>query len=220
MFIRSLPPQSIPAGLQRTARVSTAPHHGISLAPPSPDRRVDMQLSRISAGLGMVMLLANVALAQKVTTDYSKSADFSQYRTFMWIKEPHATNPLTSQRIVEDVNAALTSKGLTLVTADADLCVAAHAATQKERTLETFYDGFGGGWRWRGGFGSATTMVNTYTVGSLVVDIFDGRTKEAVWRGTSSKTLSGNPEKNAQHLNEAIRKMFRNFPPTGGKHGE
>jgi len=53
-----------------------------------------------------------------------------------------------------------------------------------------------------------------------VVDIFDCRTKEAVWRGTSSKTLSGNPEKNAQHLNEAIRKMFRNFPPTGGKHGE
>ena len=91
-----------------------------------------MQLSRISAGLGMVMLLANVALAQKVTTDYSKSADFSQYKTFMWIKEPHATNPLTSQRIVEDVNAALTSKGLTLVIADADLRIAAHAATQKE----------------------------------------------------------------------------------------
>jgi hypothetical protein len=63
----------------------------------------------------------------------------------MWIMEPHATNPLTSQRIVEDVNAALTSKGLTLVTADADLGVAAHAATQEERTLETFYDGFGGG---------------------------------------------------------------------------
>jgi hypothetical protein len=57
--------------------------------------------------------------------------------------------------------------------------------------------------------------VNAYTVGSLVIDIFDGRTKEAVWRGTSSKTLSGNPEKNAQHLNEAIRKMFRNFPPKG-----
>src|SRR3954454_4535960 len=159
MFIRSLPPQSISAGLQRTARVSTAPHHGISLAPPSPDRRVDMQLSRISAGLGMAMLLPNVALAQKGTTDYSKSADFSQYKTFMWIKEPRATNPLTSQRIVEDVNAALTSKGLTLVTADADQGVAAHASAQKERTLETFDDGFGGGWRWRGGFGFATTMV-------------------------------------------------------------
>lgn len=179
-----------------------------------------MQLSRISAGLGMVMPLANVALAQKVTTDYSKSADLSQYKTFIWIKEPHATNPLTSQPIVEDVNAALTSKGLTLVTADADLGVAAHASAQKERTLETFDDGFGGGWRWRGGFGSATTMVNTYTVGSPAIDIFDGRTKQVVWRGTSSNPLSGNPTKNARHLNEAIRKMFRNFPPTGGKDGE
>jgi hypothetical protein len=48
----------------------------------------------------------------------------------------------------------------------------------------------------------------------------DGRTKEAVWRSTSSTPLSGTPERNAQHLNEAIRKMFRNVPPTGGKHGE
>src|SRR5690349_15888250 len=151
----------------RRAQVQGRNPHGTSLAPSVPDRRVDMQLSRIGVGLATMMLLANVAQAQKVTTDYNRSADFSQYTTFMWIMEPKPTNPLTSQRIVEDVNAALTGKGLTLVTADADIAIAAHAATQQQRTLQTFYDGFGGGWRWRGGFGSATTMVNTFTVGSL-----------------------------------------------------
>ena len=136
-------------------------------------------------------------------------------KTFMWIKEPKTTNPLMRQRIVDDVNSALTAKGLKLVTSDADLCIAAHAATQEERTLNTFYDGFGGGWRWRGGgFGSATTTVNTYEVGTLVVDMFDAKTKEAIWRGTSSKTLSGNPEKNAENLNKAVVKMFKDFPPS------
>lgn len=61
--------------------------------------------------------------------------------------------------------------------------------------------------------GSVTTTVDTYQVGTLVVDIFDARTKEAIWRGTSSKTLSGNPQKNADNLNKAVVKMFKNFPP-------
>ena len=172
-----------------------------------------MQLLRTGVGVGVVMLLASGALAQKVTTDYERDTDFSHYKTYMWIMEPKTRNVLTRQRIIEDVNAALSSKGLTLVTADADLSIAAHAATKEERTLSTFYDGFGGGWRWRGGFGSATTMVNTYDVGTLVVDMFDARTKEAVWRGVSSKTLSDNPEKNAASLNKAIAKMLEHFPP-------
>jgi len=174
-----------------------------------------MRIARISLGVGLMLMFAGAAFAQKVTTDYNKSADFTQYKTFMWIKEPKTSNPLMRQRVIDEVNSALAEKGLQLVTSDADLCIAVHAATTEERTLNTFYDGFGGGWRWRGGggFGSATTYENTYEVGTLVVDIFDARTKEAIWRSTSSKTLSDNPEKNAENLNKAVTKMFKSFPP-------
>ena len=160
-----------------------------------------------------MMITATAAFAQKVSTDYNRSADFAQYKTFMWIKEPKTTDPLMRQRVIDDVNAALAAKGLRLVTDNADLCVAAHAATTEERTLNTFYNGFGGGWRWGGGFGSATTTVDNYEVGTLVVDMFDAKTKEALWRGTSSKTLSDNSQKNAENLNKAVVKMFKDFPP-------
>lgn len=173
-----------------------------------------MHRSRIALGFGLVMLTATLALAQKVTTDYNKSANFASYKTFMWIKEPKASDPLMRQRIVDDVNAALTARGLQLVTDHADLGIAAHSATKEERSLDTFYNGFGGGWRWGGGFGSATTTVDTYEVGTLVVDVFDAQTKQALWRGTSSKTLSDNPQKNADNLNKAVEKMFRKFPPS------
>jgi hypothetical protein len=167
--------------------------------------------------LTMTMMTASVALAQKVTTDYDKGKDFTQYKTFMWIKEPKTTNPLMKQRVMDEINAALAAKGLQLVTSNADLAIASHAATKEEHTLNTFYDGFGGGWGWRrfggGGFGSATTTESTYQVGTLVVDIFDAKTKEPVWRGTATKTISDNPEKNAKSLHEAITKMFKNFPP-------
>jgi len=170
---------------------------------------------RIVLAGGLVMLTTTLAFAQRVTTDYDKSADFSTYKTFTWIKEPKTNNPLVRQRIIDGVNAALMAKGLRLTTGQADLGVAAHTATKEERSLNTFYDGFDGGWRWRpiGGFGSATTTVNTYEVGTLVVDIFDTRTKEAVWRGTSTKTLSDNPQKNEASLNKAVAKMFDKFPP-------
>jgi hypothetical protein len=176
-----------------------------------------MRITRISTiGLALLMM-ANAAFAQKVTTDYNRSANFAQYKTFMWIKEPKTSDPLMRQRVMDDINAALAAKGLQLVTSDADLCVAAHAATKEERTLDTFYNGFGGGWRWGGRFGSATTTVNTYEVGTLVVDLFDAKMKEAIWRGTSTKTLSENPQKNADNLNKAVDDMFRKFPPATKK---
>jgi hypothetical protein len=173
-----------------------------------------MKMTRISLGFAlMTMVVASAAFAQNVKTDYDKGTNFAPYKTFMWIKEPKTTDPLTKQRVIDDVNSALAARGLRLVTSNADLCVAAHAATKEERTLNTFYNGFGGGWRWGGGFGNATTTVDTYEVGTLVVDIFDAKTKDAIWRGTSSKTLSGNPQKNAENLNKAVVKMFKNFPP-------
>jgi len=173
-----------------------------------------MQKLRLTATFGLAMVIATAAFAQKVTTDHAKDANFGAYKTFMWIKEPKTTNPMAKQRIVDDVNAALTAKGLTLVTSDADIAIAAHAATREEHTLQTFYDGFDGGWRWRGGFGpaTATTTINSYEVGTLVVDLFDASTRETVWRGTATKTLSDKPEKNARSLNEAIDKMFRAYP--------
>ncbi len=174
-------------------------------------------ISRITLGFALAMTIANVTFAQKVTTDFKKGADFAQYKTFTWIKEPKTTDPLMRQRVIDDVNSALAAKGLRRVTGQADLGIAAHEATRQEHTLNTFYDGFGGGWRWRGGFGTATTTVTNYEVGTLVVDMFDCKTKEAVWRATSSKTLSSNPEKNADNLNKAVVDMFKKFPPAANR---
>jgi len=46
--------------------------------------------------------------------------------------------------------------------------------TKDQRTLNTFYDNFGGGWGWRwgGGVGESTTTTDTYRIGTLVVDLF------------------------------------------------
>ena len=81
--------------------------------------------------------------------------------------------------------------------------------TEDHRTLNAYYDNFGGGWGWRrwgggfgDGFGTSTTTEETYKVGTLVVDLFDTNTQKLIWRGAASKKL-----------NLDVEKMFDHFPP-------
>ena len=57
-----------------------------------------------------------------------------------------------------------------------------------------------------------TTFVETYKVGTLVVDIFDASSKRAIWHGFASDALSDSAKSNAQATEEAVDKLFRNFP--------
>jgi hypothetical protein len=171
-----------------------------------------MRIVRTVIFLSLLLLFPAILSAQKVETDFDHSVNFSQYKSFMWLREPRLRDPLMKRRVMDAVNAQLTAKGLHLVTEGGDLGVAAHGATTEERTLETFYTGFGG-WGWRGwGSGVATTIPQTYKVGTLIIDLFDTRTKQVIWRGTATGTVPDNPEKTAKNLNKAIEKMFKKFP--------
>lgn len=109
----------------------------------------------------------------------------------------------------------LAAKGMMMVPSGGDIAVAAMGRTKEEQSYNTFYDGLGGGWFWGGMDGMSTTSVQEVPVGTLTVDLFDGHTKKLIWRGTSTKTLSGNPEKNTKKLDDQVADMFKRFPPKG-----
>jgi len=155
-----------------------------------------------------------------VKTDYDRSANFAQYKTYSW-EHVKTKDPLDVDRIKNAVNAALSAKGWTQVASGVDVSVLAIQMTEDQQTLNTFYDGFGGGWGWRrfggGGFGEATTTTETYKVGTLVVDLFDTKTKMLIWRGSASDTLSNNSNKNIKNLDKGVEKVFKQFPPGSSK---
>jgi hypothetical protein len=166
----------------------------------------------VFASAGALLLCANAGFAQQVKTDYDRHADFSQYKTYSWEKV-QTDDPLWVDRIKEAVNTALIAKGWVLAESGGDVSVVAMEINQNHRSLNTYYDGFGGGWRWGGGLETATTTVDTYKVGTLVVDLFDAKTKKLVWRGSSSDTLSDKSDKNIKALDKGAEKMFEHFPP-------
>src|SRR6202162_561593 len=158
--------------------------------------------------------MLGAAFAQQVKTDFDHQANFSQYKTYSWqeIKPP---NSLWDARIKSAVDAQLAAKGWTQVDSGGDVAIVAIATSHTERTLQTFYDGMGGGWRWRGfgGMGESTTTEQDYTEGTLVVDLYDTKTKQLIWRGSAEDMVSNNAEKNEKNLNKGVEKMFKKFPP-------
>jgi len=176
-----------------------------------------MKMQRVMLALvGMTLVFAGMASAQQVKTDYDRSANFALYKTYSW-EHVETKDPLNVDRIKHAVNTVLAARGWTMVDSGADVAVVAMEITRDQQTLDTFYDGFGGGWGFRrfggGGFGEATTTTDTYKVGTVVVDLFDTKTKQLIWRGSASDTLSNNSDKNIKDLNESVDKMFKHFPP-------
>jgi len=160
----------------------------------------------------VLAMVCGTALAQDVHTDYDKKASFGEYHTYYWAKV-QTSNPLWQQRVQDAVDKDLQAKGWNRVGSGGDIALTAVGSAQNQKEYQTFYDGLGGGWRW-GGFGTeATTTVQNYRVGTLVLDMYDSKDKRLVWRGTASNTLSNNPDKNEKGLDKAVDKMFKDFPP-------
>ena len=101
---------------------------------------------------------------------------------------------------------------------------------ENEQEYNTFYDGLGGGgfgWGGRGGWGyggrgfgggfgggDASTTVQNIPVGMLVVDLYDSKTHQIIFRGNTRETIASDADKNTKKLNKDIDKMFKQLPKT------
>ena len=169
----------------------------------------------------LALLVVVPAAAQKVHVDYDQSADFNAYKTFAWASTPETSlqgeSPLMHSRIKNAIEYHLTSGGLTEVEDNPDLYVTYHTSSKEEVQLHTtgMGYGYGGGWGWDpywgGGMGSSTTTSHSYERGSLIVDLWDAKKKEAIWRGTAEAVVKQNPQKAAKQIDKAVAKIMKKF---------
>jgi Domain of unknown function (DUF4136) len=159
--------------------------------------------------LALAALTAGVVYAQHVTTDSDPAAPFATYKTYAWTPGTASAISLSEQRIHDGVNAQLQGKGMTQVDSNPNVFVATHVTTHT--VPQVIADGFG---PW--GFAGGMATVQTYTEGSLIVDLYDAATRKMVWRGVAQATVSDKPEKNALKIDKSLAKMFARYPPGVG----
>jgi len=164
------------------------------------------------AWLGLMLLCA---CAPDIVVNYDKSADFSRYRTYGWGKNTPAKNPNLDQQIVQAIDDQLARKGLAKTESDPDLLISYHAASHEEidYTEASYASGMGPA------YGSAESTSASSTpmrvkVGTVIVDMYDPKTKRNVWQGAGSGLLGDDQGKMSGEIHKGAAKMFEKFPPS------
>jgi len=180
---------------------------------------------------GIALAVGLVAAAgcagQQVSTDYSPSVAFSQYRTFVIVSRPDsASHQLLDDRVRSAIAAQLPAKGLSETDrAGADLYVGYGIVDRTHKEVYTTGTGtgwgWGGGWGWRGyrwGMAWPTDLqseVEKYTDGTVIVCMVDAKTKKLVWQGQAADVLSlpvNDPAKATQRIDQAVAKILSRYP--------
>ena len=177
-----------------------------------------MQKTRVIAVLAATLLVPALAMAQKVSYDFDKSADFGALKTYALKEGTPVGQQLIDDRIVSAIEAALASKGLTKSASDPDVVVVYHVAFDKQKDISTFSSGYGGGYGPYGygwGGGTTSTQVRDILIGTLVIDMADAKKKQVVWRGMGVKEVdtTAKPDKRDKSITNAVNKIFKNYPP-------
>ncbi|HEX5153980.1 MAG TPA: DUF4136 domain-containing protein [Parafilimonas sp.] len=163
----------------------------------------------------------------KVTSDYDKSANFQQYKTFAidTFRMNQRISQLNANRITNAIKAEMVKKGFTENTSGPDLKinVAAVLKDQKSVSSTTDYYGYGGvyrPWAWGGGLGATgytTYNVQNYKDGSLIIDIADAKTNNLVWEGIGNEEIDKPVKDPDTQIPAAIASIMKNFPPGAAK---
>jgi Domain of unknown function (DUF4136) len=187
----------------------------------------NMQRSTRGIALGAVLMATGACASTPVTTDFSPSAPFSQYRSFALVARPDsASHQLIDDRVGNAVATQLKAKGLTETSRDkADLYVGFGVVDRTHKQVYTTGTGWGwgGGWGWHSWrWGVAWPMdmrrsVETYTDGTVVIHLVDAKTKRVVWQGQAADVLSlpvDNPASATSKIDNAVAKILAKYPPS------
>ena len=115
-----------------------------------------MQKTLVTLAMAIVLTPA-LAMAQKVSYDYDKTATFAAFKTYAHKDGTKVGQPLIDDRIVAAIDVEMAAKGFTKSESNPDVFVVYHVAFDKQQDISTYSSGYGGGyggygWRYGGGW--------------------------------------------------------------------
>jgi hypothetical protein len=160
---------------------------------------------------GLVALSTTACAYGVMLSNIDQPAGVHSYVTYFILEGASSGSPDLDQRITADIEEALADKGMIETSRDeGEAVVIANVATPAKQSRDAFYSGWGG-WQWHQG-GGGSTVVETYTVGTLVVDVFDARTKTLLWSASAPHAMPDKAHGEVHATEKAVAKMFTTFP--------
>jgi len=182
--------------------------------------------------LGMLAIFVTVILTAcssiKITTDMDKTEDFSVHKTYEYYgwadNSGDMLNQLDKERIEKAFGVEFSNRGMTYVESGGDLIVTLYIVTQqKQQTTATTtgmggaygyggYYGYGPGYGWGGGMSTTTYNTYDYTVGTLVIDIYDAAEKKLIFESSASGEINEKTKGREERVAKTASKMMYEYP--------
>jgi len=163
--------------------------------------------------------------AQKVKVDFDKNADFSKYKTFQFLEWQEnidqILNDFDKKRIRDAFKSELDSRNLEMVDSDPDIVFSLYLVVDQKTSVTGYTNYYGGGygrgyrrggWGWGGGHSTTNYTEDDYLQGTMVLDVYDGKTKDLAWQAAGVKTIQEKPEKREKSIPKSVKKMMKKFP--------
>ena len=159
-----------------------------------------------------------------VLSDVDKTVDFSQYKTFSFLgwqaNSDKILNDLDKKRIHDAFGNEFEARGLTYVESGGDMDVTLFIVVDQKTTVTAYTNYYGGGYGgyrrygygWGMGYANTTYSENDYMEGTLVMDAFDGKTKNQIWQGVAKSTITENPSKRETSIPKKVGLLMDKFP--------
>jgi len=185
-----------------------------------------------------VVALAACASGVQVRTALSPDASVSGLRTFrveatpkpsiastQSTNDPMLVNSISNRALRADLQQGFEKLGYAINDSTPDFCVAYYASTTQKLDITSWNYGYPFRPRaWRGWgfyqprFGPAfDPTVTQYTQGTVIVDVFDPKTKDLLWRGQGVANVSENQQQYTQELQTTVTAILAKFPAAAPK---
>lgn len=168
-----------------------------------------------------------LGLSGCAVTDFDRSADFTQYKTYDWGKsEIDVSNPvyesdLINKRVRHTVEDEFAKRGIMKNERNPDFIVLYHTYTEeKQRTYGSYpyanrflpfgFYPFAFAWGYPYMLMSPP-RTSEYTEGTLMLDIIDRQSDELLWRGSVSGSVD-DVSKLRKQIDKAIKAIMKKYP--------
>jgi hypothetical protein len=167
------------------------------------------------------IFMASCKPTLKVSSDYDRSANFSQYKTFSlyYLVTNRNVSELNEQRIWNSLKAEMIKKGYVENDKNPDLVLNALSVVKNRKSVSanSSAHGFGGPYPyryWGSGTVSATTnyQATNFKEGTLVIEVVDARKNRLVWQGTGNAEFEKQPKDPDLAISNAVNKILSSFP--------
>ena len=127
--------------------------------------------------------------------------------------DPMVSNSIANRALRERITQAFQARGYALDERAPDFAVAVYASARERLDVTAWDYGYPYWPRW--GWGGRVPLrerVTEYTEGTVVVDVVRAATRELLWRGTGSTTLSEDPTRDVAELQRVAEAVVKKFP--------